>query len=487
MSAGPTVGTTVPPFSMPIPMGVIAETGETHEPWDPGDGSGLKKPLPIEKARAKKPDEEKVLAVHADVTDPKDLKQTGWGVLFASDVDPAIKAALQPLLDLRSSQVNNDALFKIFEGPEGVKPKQPVAAWAASRGVALDAPVDPTSGVPFYLMIVGSLDRIPYEFQAQLDLQWAVGRLHFDKLEDYASYAQKVCEYETGKAPAQTKRAALWMPRNPLDMATPLLAGTMATNFLGQAEGSKPLGSAQGFKLTSFVGEGQATKQRLGGIFRGSIDGGTPSLIFTGSHGAEWPMSDPEKQQALQGALVTQEWTRGQPLEPDNYFAATDLPDDTKVHGTMVFLFACFGSGCPAQDSYYRASDGSPRALAPAPLVAKLPQALLSRGALAVIGHVDRAFSYAFENGQGTPQPQVLRDPLTYLMQGKPVGMATDPLNLLWSTLAARMGILLGSSSGGTVSAPSPALANMVIARDDARNYMILGDPAVRLRTEAMS
>jgi hypothetical protein len=242
------------------------------------------------------------------------------------------------------------------------------------------------------------------------------------------------------------------------------------------------LGSAQGFKLTPFIGEGEATKQRLSDIFSGQIDGGTPSVVFTGSHGAEWPISDPEAQRERQGALVTQEWTRGQPLQPDYYFSASDLSSGAKVHGAMVFLFACFGGGCPAQDTYYRANDGSPRALTPAPLVAKLPQALLSRGALAVIGHVDRAFSYAFENGQGTPQPQVLRDPLTYLMQGKPVGLATDPLNLLWSTLAARSGILMGGSTPDAA-----ALANMIIARDDARNYMILGDPAVRLKTETMS
>jgi hypothetical protein len=234
MSIG--AGVAPAPVCKPVPLGVIADTGQTHDPWDPGDGAGLKKPPLIEQARAKKPDDEKFLAVHADVTDPQDLKQTGWGVLFASDVDPQIKAALQPLIDLRRSQVNNDALFKVFEGPEGVKPRQSVGSWAMSRGVALDAPVDPSSGVPFYLMIVGSLERIPYEFQAQLDLQWAVGRLHFDNVADYASYAQKVCEYETGKAPAQTKRAALWMPRNPLDLATPMLAGEIGTNFLGQSE-----------------------------------------------------------------------------------------------------------------------------------------------------------------------------------------------------------------------------------------------------------
>lgn len=468
----------------PVPMGVIAETGETHEPLSEKVLSRFNAPPHQQMVRAIG---SPVLAVAAGVDDAMDLAQAGWAVLFASDADPAIKAKLQPLLDLRKSQVNNDQLFRVFEGETGVRPKQTAAGWASSRGVSLVAPVDPEKGVPFYLLIVGSLERIPYEFQAQFDLQWAVGRLYFDDIEDYGAYAGKMVEYETNGAPPQTRRAALWMPRNQLDLATPLLAGTMATEFLGQSEGGKPLGSKERFQLTAFVGEGQATKAHLKDIFQGNIDGGAPSLVFTGSHGAEWSMTDPAIQRERQGALVTQEWIKGQPLEPETYFAAADLPDDTKVHGSMIFMFACFGGGCPAQDSYFFAEDGSPIPLAPAPLVAKLPQKLLSQGALAVVGHVDRAFSYAFEDGTGTPQPQLLRDPLEYLMKGKRVGLAMDPLNLQWSSLAAQLGVALGGSSGTAAQPRSGSVTNLFIARDDARNYMILGDPATRLRTDLMA
>jgi hypothetical protein len=109
-----------------------------------------------------------------------------------------------------------------------------------------------------------------------------------------------------------------------------------------------------------------------------------------------------------------------------------------------------------------------------------------SRGALAVIAHVDRAFSYAFEDVMGTPQAQLLRSPLELLAKGRRVGLAADPLNLQWSTLAAQLGLALGGNTPGAPAPRGPLIANLFIARDDARNYMVLGDPAVRLRTEAM-
>jgi hypothetical protein len=466
---------------MPVPMGVIAETGDTHPPLSDND---LTRIAPVGREVLARSGATRGLAFDSSIDDPMILRQTGWCVLFASDADPAIKEALKPLLDLRRSQVGDDRFFKIFEGNDGVRPSQRAASWAVMKGVSLAAPVSPRKGVPYYMLIVGSPGRIPFEFQAQLDLQWAVGRLWFDTVAEYAAYAQHIVEYEQAATMTRTKKAAVWIPRNPLDLATPLLAGSVVPEFKGEAsEGDQPIGKAQGFELATFVGEGQATKTQLLELLRGKNGGA--SIIFTGSHGAEWSIQDPAIQRERQGALVTQEWSRGEALAPEHYLSGADLTADVDLRGTMLFLFACFGGGCPATDSYYFTDAGEKVALTPEPLIARLPQTMLARGALAVIAHIDRAFSYAFEDVMGTPQAQLLRTPLELLARGKRVGLASDPINLQWSTLAAQLGMALGGNAPG--EAPKgPLIANLYIARDDARNYIVLGDPAARLRTESM-
>jgi hypothetical protein len=42
-------------------------------------------------------------------------------------------------------------------------------------------------------------------------------------------------------------------------------------------------------------------------------------------------------------------------------------------------------------------------------------------------------------------------------------------------------------SAVATAPAISPKIGYMTIARDDARNYIVLGDPATRLRIENMN
>ena len=240
--------------------------------------------------------------------------------------------------------MNDEKLFKVFEGPDGVRPKQTAGSWALAKACRSPRRSVPRKGVPYYLLIVGPPQRIPFEFQAQFDLQWAVGRLHFDKVADYAAYAQKVVEYEKGLAPAAAAGArAVWMPRNPGDLATPLLAGAVGAEFpRRRACRPTPLGQRQ--RLRDHV----VHRRRPGDQAHASptssaarIDGGAPSIVFTGSHGAEWSIADPAIQRERQGALVTQEWSAASRSSRDHYFGGEDLPADAeraRPHGVRLRL-----------------------------------------------------------------------------------------------------------------------------------------------------
>jgi hypothetical protein len=458
----------------PLPFGVVASTGQTRPTLTSADLTRIAGDRSEVKARAEPKAD---LAVVPDV-DAKDLNQAGWGIVFPANVDAQIKNALQPLIDYRRQQITAPGLFQVFEGDAGVMPGQSAVDWLDRHGVPL-AIVDPQNGVPLYLLLVGSPQQISFEFQYILDLQWSVGRIYFDNPADYESYARAVVSYEKSSTLPYKKRVAMWMPQNG-DPAT-----TMLGNQVGQSFIAKGLGAARGYVQHSAFGD-SATKQHLADILRGAVADGPPAMLFTGSHGLEWALTDPGGQRANQGALVTQEWSPGVAVTPGLRFAAEDVPQDAKVFGLITMMFACFGGGCPVTDTYETQANGSPLPLAPQALVARLPQRLLSQGALAVMAHVDRAWNWSFQSVSGRPQDQVLRSTIDAVLAGLPVGMALDVFNSQWSTLAAQLGLEQGQRAAGLSSLSDTELANLAVARDDSRNYTLLGDPAVRLRTEKM-
>jgi hypothetical protein len=227
-----------------------------------------------------------------------------------------------------------------------------------------------------------------------------------------------------------------------------------------------------------------ATKGNLGDLLRGKSQGGVPALLFTGSHGVGFAAGD-AKQRAGQGAILCQDWEGG-PIRPEHYFAASDIPDEAKLGGMIHFFFACYGGGCPQFDTYSRLPDGSPKQIMNRPIVARLPQTMLTRGAQAVMAHIDRTWSYSFQAARSAPQVQEFRDVMVRVLKGERIGQCADQFNLRWAVLSAELADArrMREIMPGEVS--DAALANRWVARDDARNYLILGDPAVRLRVESM-
>jgi hypothetical protein len=248
---------------------------------------------------------------------------------------------------------------------------------------------------------------------------------------------------------------------------------------------SKPIGERQKFRLQRFIGD-PATKDSLRRILSGSVPDGPPALLVSGSHGMEFKPDD-ARQQAMQGALVCQDWQGNGAIDASHWFAGADVPDDARVHGLIHFLFACYGAGTPQFDNFDRLGN-APRPVAPKPILSYLPQRLLAHrngGALAVLGHVERAWAFSFQSPRGGPQVQGFRDVLGRLLRGQRIGAATDNFNLRWAGLSADLAEIMVDARQG-LPVDMDALALAWVARDDARNYIVLGDPAVKLRVEEM-
>lgn len=459
--------------AMPLPMGVTA-SGQVLNELKPEDLLNIDEPPQAiqDRARAKE------MLVFAEGVDPTKLSSAGWGIVFARDADPAVKAALLPLMEHRRQQVNDDALFQVFDDARAVRANESARGWVTRHGADFTE-VEPSNGVPLYLLLVGAPDRISFDFQYALDSYWNVGRLDFDTPAEYATYAQHVIGYETSATVANQKRAVLWNVRNPGDQATGLLHNLVAKPLMEGQGTVKPLGTRSGFTLQPMLAEA-ATKAALLDILKDP-----PALLYTGSHGMAFPEADETLRRERQGALLCQEWSRGGPLLETSYLTGAEVLAQGKATGMMHFLFACYGGGCPAVDNYQRTADHQPVPLMTKPVTARLPQAMLQRGALAVLAHVDRAWSYGFQSPTGKGQYQGFRSVMDRILNGERIGQATDSFNQRWGALSNELLDLTRRREDGD-AIPDSVLANRWVARNDARNYVILGDPAVRLRVEDM-
>ena len=411
----------------------------------------------------------------ADYYDPRSLADTGWAVLFGPHVTQRVKDALRPLLDHRRNQVNNDVLFKVFDGPDAYIPGETAAEWLERRSVPM-SDVVPLNGVPFYVMIVASPHDIPFEFQYGLDLYWGVGRLWFSSPEEFAQYSMSVVTYEISKELSTTKQMAVYATCNEGDEATHILTEVLAKPMVYGTATNKPFGQQQGWNIVPYI-EGAATKAALVDICAGKVPNGPPAIIFTGSHGMVFRSGD-HRQKSQQGAIITQEWKAGGAPTRDQYFAAADLPSTPRIHGLIHILFCCYGGGWPQHDSYVLADQ--PPEVGPRPRVARLPQAMLADphgGALAVVAHVDRVWSMTFDQTEHEAHVNGFQAVLERIMSGDRIGHATDRFNQHWASLSNDLSHALGRKN------PNPSeLKNKWLARDNTRNFVLYGDPAVRIR-----
>jgi hypothetical protein len=412
--------------------------------------------------------------------DSRSLAEAGWGVIFAHDADPEVRDALHVLLELRREQCGGSyeqgGRYREFTGLRAYRPGESAKRFVERHGASVENPVDPRK-IPYYLLIVGSPEQIPFRFQYQLDVQFAVGRIYFENRAEYTQYALAVAAAETGSN-RRNRRATFFGVRNQNDPATEASSQYLVQPLFEKIRADKPDWQPQ------LVPPEAATQAELLNLL-GKQSQTAPALLFAAGHGLK--SAGPE-QLARQGALVCGDWPgpllHHGPIPPEFYVAAEHIADDADLAGMVGFFFACYGAGTPMLDDFDYLQRSERRPIAEQSFLARLPQRMLSHpngGALAVVGHVERAWGVSFQRKEQA-QIEAFQSTLDQLLDGYPVGAALEFFNQRYAALSSELTSVL-SQPGRRVA--DHELVALWTANNDARGYIVIGDPAVRLRLDA--
>jgi hypothetical protein len=459
--------TTAAVLDLPL-FGVDPDTGKRRVESSATLAGALKQGPPIEPVRIKLGDMFNTPSFGFSGDDDQDLSEAGWGVLWGSAVTPEIKATLEPLLEHRRKECDNDDRFHEFD----YVPGEEVGAFLKRNHAELGS-IKPDC-VPYYVLLVGGPEDIPFSFQTLFDVEYRVGRLDLPSLEAYAKYASSLVASESGQPKTRARVLHAFGAEHQGDAPTKLSAEVLVRATPSWLDRFKKK-AAFGLSAMTDVGDA-ATKARLLEILRGGT--GRPELLFTAGHGLACSAGS-KRQPGEQGALVTADWDGFGGIDDTCRFAAQDLPADADVHGMVAFLFACYGVGTPATDSFPTRAN---QVLAPKPFCSALPKALLShaRGAsLGVFGHIDRALTWSLQPPKAPVATTPFERAMIHVLRGARLGTALDDLNQRGATLASTVAAAL---KPGAAPLDDVTLVSDWTQQRDAAAFVLLGDPAARLK-----
>ena len=247
----------------------------------------------------------------------------------------------------------------------------------------------------YYLLIVGSPERISFEFQYALDVHYAVGRIHFEgATAEETRLMYDALRPQRGRGRIRHLGTQARRGASSTRCQSAISASAVVARAAGHAavRGDAPDGDEFGGWETAPVFKEVATRDKLLRLLGGSH---RPTLLVAIGHGLEF--RDGEQQFEDQGALLCSDFTTGEPLTRSDVRTARDIDDSATLLGMIVFMAVPYGAGTP---KYSTPRNGERRQIAPRAFVSRLAQRLLSHpngGALAVIGNVDMFWSSIFE------------------------------------------------------------------------------------------
>lgn len=454
---------------------------------------------------AKLPGNADALLLDAPDQDPNDLPHQRWGV-----VAPEGKAgdlmldAMAPLI--RQREQEQGASARIYRVAPGMSARDAVR-WRNDVYRAEDVPEAERTR---YLMVLGDLHHVSLELQQVMAHSAFVGRVHVGDAggepdaDGYAAYAAKaVMHAQTveNAAQAHAPRLLLYVANDGTQATTmgrvQLVEPCRAT-FAKRAEANAAM------RDVALVISPDAHAPRDGsppGALLRAAETSRPAILLSVTHGQGAPVAgwgSTTRQRAEQGALV---------LGDGTILDAATLRGRRFLPGGMWFCLACFGAGTPQQSVFHAwlsslVSHGVPRGILasvlaslpgpddPRPFISAMPQAALANphGPLAMISHVDLAWTYSFSDPRRMAKsiPSRILSVLDAWLRRARAGVALDALMRFYRE--ANDGLMQGYQAQADAQVdgvPDPTdpleRAQLWMLRNDLRGYVLLGDPAARL------
>ncbi len=433
----------------------------------------------------------------------------GWGVVYHRSVPQEIRAEVDRLVEHRQG-------YPLEDWSKG----DTLLSWLEKHGVdPLNR--DVTSKLPYYILIVARPDLVPFHDQFELSRLRAVGRLDLggDPL-DYRSYVESLI---AGEGEASAAPRILLSASRPTGDEASRLCGEVLLPDLARAFRSDARVSSLASRLDILddatsadlkialrpdirgSGEDGARKPSVAIGGSGTIPRhrasepyprrGSLALAFLAAPGISFPINHP-RQREEQGGWIGSDWMGG-PVPREAYLGGEQVGPDFCAPGSVLFSLASYGAGTPQKSEYakiYNAFHSNRKAeedLAQQPFQAALPRRLLSvrledqpACALAFVGSTDITWTASFwDPGQATADGSLYETFVRRLLLGETVGMAAA---IFPGRVQACNEALAGYKDKlGRLKIDVPQIVGRLwIERNHARGFVILGDPAVRIRKE---
>lgn len=431
--------------------------------------------------------------------DIRDPKSAGWTFLINGN-DPQkneIIEKIRPLAEYR--HMENPDLPLIYNGED----HQEWFKWL-NENYYFPA-IAENKNPAYYILMVGSPELIPFQFQSFVDSAACVGRLDYDSLNDINSYVDKIIRLENSE-PIVDRKALVFGTDHGIitdpDTGWQYKDATMLSRKYMAEPIADFISNKIGVGVERLIGD-DATKDNL----VKSTFLKRPALVYTASHGLS-AMTDmygnpyPLKvQKRYNGAIVCGD---NDPEGRNRYFAGSDVPTfESFCEGSVFFQFACLGYGTPFQSdfAYWSLMEEGEGGVPldedlnkTTPFVADLPKRMLahSKGPVAYIGHVDNAWVHGFADPDNPeiekewhPRIAPFVNAIRMLLDGQTVGLSLGDMNKRYDLLSCVLASYMDGIKTGRIDPESETIVHQIaetfMTRNDAQNYMVYGDPAARI------